>query len=177
MDVGIVILCPDRNIGGLRNTAGSVRCHTYDREFICVVPEDATASDMKEFKAVCPTHKGENTMTSLINVGMKKIKSEWAFMIFAGSRLQPTIEHRFSTLCTSEKDVIFPVIDRKWQFMEASFNGVLMNKKFFAEVGDFPSVTMQKAGLNDFEFAKMLWALDAIEKGCTFKAIVGMRVI
>jgi hypothetical protein len=36
---------------------------------------------------------------------------------------------------------------------------------------------MQKYGLNDFELAKMLWTVDAINHKAEFKAIVGMRII
>lgn len=177
MDVGIVILCPDRNVAGLRNTLGSVKHHTYDRESICVVDDAIPTEALREFKQFCETHKGDNTITSLINTGMKKVKHDWAFLVFGGSRIQPNVEHKFSQWVKKDTDILFPVVDMKWNFVDGSFNGVLINKKFFADVGDFPSQTMQKSGLNDFEFAKMLWSIDAIEKGCTFKAIVGMRII
>jgi hypothetical protein len=177
MDVGFVILCPDRNVGGLRNTLGSVTHHSYNRESICVVGEDATAAELKELKQHCETHKGANTITSLINVGMKKIKHEWAFIVFSGSRIQPYLERKIETFAKNDTDVLFPVVDRKCNFIDGSFNGVLFNKKFFAKVGEFVTADMQKQGLNDFELAKMFWAVDAIGHGCTFKAIVGMRVI
>jgi hypothetical protein len=177
MDVGFLILCPDRRIGGLRNTLGSIQSYCYDRDAVCVVGDDATAEDMREFKKVCPTHKGDGTITSLINLGMKKLKHEWAFILFGGSRVPQFIEKKIDYFATAETDVLFPVIDRKWNFVDGSFNGVVMNTKFFKKVGDFPTVTMQKADLNDFELAKMLWAIDAIEQGVNFKAIVGMKII
>lgn len=177
MDVGFLILCPDRRIGGLKNSIGSIISYSYDRQAICVVGDDATDEEVRDFKKVCPTYKGGGTITSLINTGMKKIKNDWAFIMFGGSRIMTYQEWRFSTWAKQETDVLFPVVDRKCNFIEGSFNGVLINKKFFEKVGDFPTETMQKFGLNDFEFAKMLWAIDAIEQGATFKAIVGMRIV
>jgi hypothetical protein len=177
MDVGFIILCPDRRIGGLKNTLGSIRCHSYNREAICVVGDDTTDEELKSFKQICETHKGDNTITSLINTGMKKLRQEWACLLFSGSRIPSYIEWKFSSWIKDEKDVLFPVVDRKHDFITGSLNGVVINRRFFEEVGNFPTVTMKKHGLNDFEFAKMFWAIDAIEKGCKFKAIVGMRVI
>lgn len=177
MDVGFVILCPDRKIGGLKNTLGSIRCHSYNREAICMVGNDATDAELKEFKQICVTHAGDDTITSLINTGIKKLKHDWACVVFSGSRVPSYIEWKFSTWIKNDTDVLFPVIDRKCDFTTGSFNGVVVNKKFFEKVGDFPTVTMKKYGMNDFEFAKMLWAVDAMASGCTFKAIVGMRII
>lgn len=176
MDLGFVILCIDRNIGGVKNSLGSVRFHSYNRESICVVPETTSAEEMKNFKQIVETHKGENTVTSLINVGMKKCRHDWAFMFFSSSRLPPYIEKKLSTWVKKDTDVLFPVADRKCEFSEGSFNGVLINKKFFELVGDFPSI-IAKNSQNDFELSKMFWAVKAMDHGCTFKAIVGMRVI
>lgn len=177
MDVGFLVLCPDRNIAGLKNTLGSIRHYSYDREAICIVGEDANIDDVKEFKDLCETHKSGNTITSLINTGMKKIKHEWAFILFSGSRIQQYLERKFELFAKKETDVLFPVVDHKYDFIDGSFNGVMINTKFFKKVGDFQTADMQKAGLNDFEFAKMLWAINANNQGVTFKAIVGMRII
>lgn len=177
MDIGIIILCPDRNIGGLRNSVGSIQHHMYDRDILGVVGEDASPQEIKEMKQICPIHKGENTITSLINVGMKKNKHDWGFIMFSGSRVPNYVEHKLIAFCKSDNEILFPVIDKKWSFVEGSFNGVLINTKFFKKIGDFPCQTMQKQGMNDFELAKLFWAIDAIDQGCKFRAIVGMRVI
>lgn len=177
MDIGFLILSPDRNVAGLKNSVGSIKHHSYNRESICVVGSDANAKDIKDMKVYCPTYKGQNTITSLVNVGMKKLKHDWAFIMFGGSRIHQYIERKFEYFCKSESDILFPTAEGKYDFVEGSFNGVLINTHFFKKVGDFPAATMRKDGLNDFEFAKLLWALDACQHGATFKAIVGMRVI
>ncbi len=177
MDIGFLILSPDRNVAGLRNTLGSIRQHSYNRESICVVGNDANAKDIKEMKEFCPTYKGDSTITSLVNVGMSKLKQDWAFIVFGGSRLHMFIEKSWASFCKEESDVLYPIAEGKYDFAEGSFNGVLLNKNFFKKVGNFPTETMQKEGMNDFEFAKLIWAYDAILHGATFKGIVGMRVI
>lgn len=176
MDVGFLILCPDRNPGGLKSTLGSIRLHSYNRESLCVVGSNATAQEVKELKDLCATYKGKDTITSLVNTGMKKSKHEWTCIVFAGSRIQAFLERRWK-FATKETDILFPVLDRKFDFVEGSFNGVLVNTKFFQKVGDLPTAVMKKNGLNDFEFAKFMWAVDAIEHGASFKGIVGMRII
>lgn len=177
MDVGFVILCPDKNTSGLKLTISSIVTY-FDKNsnYLAVVSEDVPTSDLKQMKEICTVHKAKNTITSLINLGMKKLKSQWAFLMFSGSRVQPYAAKKLTMFTKSDKDVLFPVVDRKWDFVEGSFNGVLVNSSFFHEVGDFPDTTFEKTGMNDFELAKLLWALDALKKGAVFKGIVGMKM-
>lgn len=176
MDVGFIVLCPDRTLDGLKNTVRSIK-YQSETECIAVVPQDTTSQEMKEFKVICPsTYKGKDTITSLVNVGMKRLKHEWGCLVFADSRISLYLDRKFK-FATSEKDVLYPIVEKKAGFVDASFNGVLINKVFFKEVGDFPTHTIQRKDLNDFEMAKLLWGLDAIDKGVVFKGIVGMRVI
>jgi len=177
VDLGFIILCPDRNIGGLKNTYGSINYHSYNRDAICVVGNDATPTDIKEMKEICPTYKGKDTITSLINTGFRHLKHEWGLLLFGGSRIPIFLERRISSFTKNEEDILFPVVEKRYDFVSGSFNGVLINKKFFKKVGNFPDTQMEKAGMNDFEMAKLLWALDAHEKGAIFKGIVGMRII
>lgn len=177
MDVGFLILSPDRNIAGLKNTLGSIKLRCWDRSCVCVVGEDATAKEIKEMKEFCPTFKGKNTITSLINTGIKKIKNEWICVVFGGSRVPVGMEIKLASACKKDNEVIFPLTENKFNFIEGSFNGVTLNKKFFDKVGDFPTNIMSKHGLNDFEFAKMLWAIEALKEKVVFKGVLGIRVI
>lgn len=177
MDVGFLILGPDRNVAGLRNTLSSICHYSYDRSSIYVVGNDATEDDVHNFQKYCKTYKGEKTITSLVNVGMHKIENEWACIVFAGSRIPPGIEKKWLNFCKKESDVLYPIVEGRYNFVDGSFNGVLINTQFFKKVGCFPSAIMHKLGMNDFEFVKLLWATDAVEHGATFKGIIGMRVI
>lgn len=175
--MSVIILCPERNIAGLKCSVGSIKRHFYDREIICVTGKNVIAEDVKEMKSICPVYKGKNTITSLINVGMKKIKGEWGFIMYVGSYVRPGMEKKIVRFVESPKDVLYPVVDRKINFVDGSSNGILLNKTTFKEVGDFADEPMYKFGTNDFELAKLLWAMDAIEHGCKFKGIVGLKII
>jgi len=177
MDIGFIVLCPDHKFADLKNSLGSIKRHCYNRECIGVVGNNATADDIKKMKEICPIHKGKETITSLVNVGMKKIKHDWAFIIFGGSRVTPCLERRFISFVKSDKDVLYPVVERKCNFVEGCFNGVLFNTQFFKAVGDLPDAVAEKQNFNDFEIAKLLWSTDAIAQGAQFKGIVGMRII
>lgn len=177
MDIQYIILCPDRNLGGLKNTVGSIKFNTVDRNFLCVVGNDVYPDELEEFQNTCPTFVGKDTLTSLINLGLKTISSEWGFILFAGSRTSRYLENKLDVFAKNENDVLFPVVDYKTDFVYGSFNGVLINTQLFKKVGDFPTSIMKKKGVNDFEMAKMFWHISAVEKGAIFKAIVGMKII
>lgn len=175
MDVGIVILSPNVSYSGVRNTLGSLSLYSYNRESICVVGNNATSKDLKELKTLCPTYKGKDTITSLINIGIKKNKHEWSFIMFGGSRIPHRVEWKWNMFCKSNKDILYPLAEKHCDFVEGCFNGVLVNNEFFKEVGDFPSAPVKKEGFNDFEFSKLLWGIDALQKGAIFKGVLGMR--
>lgn len=177
MDFSVIIISHNYNIGGIKSTVNSVKTSTYNRNSICVVTEDVPDKELKEIKNIVEVYKAKNTITSLINTGIKKNKNQWSFIVFAGSRIPYYIEKKLDCFCKNDKDILFPVIDRKINFVDGCFNGVLINNKFFKEVGDFPNFSFQKQNVNDFEVAKMIWATEAIEKGGQFKAIVGMKII
>jgi hypothetical protein len=83
---------------------------------------------------------------------------------------------KLNQFLNSEKDILFPVVDRKMNFVDGSINGIVVHKKAFKEIGDIAPNSLQKVGYNDFEISKLFWAMDAVEKGYKFKAIVGMQI-
>lgn len=176
MDIGFIVLCPSKDVRQLRNTVKSVQYHTT-REVVCVVGNDASPSDIKDFKVVCDNiYKGKDTITSLMNVGMKRLKHKWGVFLFSGTLLRPMVEKRLCRFIESDKDIIFPILNRKMGFIEGSVDGLMINKDTFEAVGDLPDAKMQKEDLNDFEIAKLMWQQEAAEKGCIFKGIVGVRI-
>ena len=98
-------------------------------------------------------------------------------MAIGRQEVRPFVERKLRYFAESPKDVLYPVVGMKMNFVEGSSNGILINKETFKEVGEFPEHKMQKAGVNDFELAKLFWATKAIECGCKFKGIVGLRII
>lgn len=172
LDLGVIVLCPDRKENALKITVRSTQHHLYNRDVICVVGNDASPHDFKKFKEYCPTYKGRDTITSLINTGFKRLEHEWGLLIFAGGRFQQFTERKFY-FAQKDTDILFPVVDQSPNFLDAPLDGVLINKKTFDAIGGWPEFT----GKNDFEHSKLVWMADAQERGCKFKAIVGLRVI
>lgn len=176
LDVGFIVLCPDKDLPGLRSTVSSLQCEALSSDVCCVVPSDTTARDMQGFEAVCPTYKGKDTITSLINAGMQKLQHDWGFMIYAGSRLKTNLQRKLELFIKSDRDVMFPIVNGITNFVEGSSNGVLISKGLFKDAGEFPTIKRASETVNDFELAKLMWADEAMKKGCQFKAIAGMKI-
>lgn len=171
LDLGIIVLCPNREENKLRITTSSIEYNSYNRDIIAVVGNDASPHDFKKFKEYCPTYKGKGTMASLINTGFKRLKNEWGLLVISGGRFRQFTERRLS-LVEHEKEIIFPVVDKNYNFLEASLDGILINKKTFEDIGDWPEDEE-----DSLEYSKLVWAATAKERGCKFKAIVGLRII
>ena len=181
LDIGYIIVNPDNNLSGLRISMSSIGKHHFGiPEIIQILPKGTNAADVKKHKEVCvDTFKGGDTITSLINTGFKKLKAEWGMVIFAGSVLKTNTAFRYEKFVTSDKDVFYPVIGNKYNFVDGSTNGLAVNRKFFNEIGDFPENHMWKldedANINSFEICKFMWAEAAIERGCKFKGMIGCK--
>jgi hypothetical protein len=166
-EFGIVILCPERNLGGLRGTASCCR-DQFGVPFCCIVGDNAKPSEIREMSAYCPVFQGGNTITSLIDVGVNVSKMPWNLVVMAGSYLRTGMVKKYRYFARSEKEVLYPVIDRKYIFDEASINGIMIHQNAIKEVGEFGSGA-------DLSLVKLHWANKAIEKGYKFKALVGVK--
>lgn len=163
-----VIVCHDSNVSGVKNTASSIR-GAYPYSVSCVVPQDTHPDDVEMVKKTCPVSVGGTTITSLLNAGICNGGPEWNFIIMSGSWVRPGLDTKFSYFIENEKDILFPIVDRQINFVDATLNGILVHRKTFEEIGKF-------ADNSPLEICKLFWAMDAIEKGCRFKAIVGTQV-
>ena len=124
---------------------------------------------IESMRSVCPVILGGNTITSLINAGMKKATEDWVFIVFSGSQVMPRMNYKFEYFVTSEKDILFPVANRKINFIDGTMNGIFMHRNTFSTVGDMPND-------DDIQLSKAVWAYEAINHGCVFKAIVGGKI-
>jgi len=124
---------------------------------------------LAEIKKICPVYKGSETISSLINVAMRHAPAEWVFLIMAGTNLRPKLDSKFSFYVISEKDILYPVADYKYNFVDATLNGLFLNRKTFREIGE-----MQETG--PLDIVKLVWAGEALQHGCKFKAIVGSKM-
>lgn len=169
LDFGFVILCSERAVKLLQCTANSVRKRYPGVDYICCTDDTAKPRDIKEMKEICPTFKGKDTFSSLINVGIKNSKSDWNFIVFAGSTVPSKLDLRYFYFIESEKDILFPVVERKWDFVSGTLNGILVHKETFKSIGNIENE-------GSLEFVKTMWACKAIEKGCRFKAVANIKI-
>jgi hypothetical protein len=171
---GFIILCPEQNTKALKSTVSSITTVYPDHPHIAVAPSTFSKEKIAELSQFCEIVKGKDTITSLLNAGMKKTKSDWNIIVFAGSWLRTSF-YRIFKYAKNDKDILFPVVNRLTNFIDGSMNGIVVHKRTFEEVGPMPTI-MHKDGGNDLELIKTFWSLDAMSKGCIFKAILGMKV-
>ena len=158
MEIGIMSFDGDHN--HINTTSGSIKNLSYNYEYFVLMPSVAKMTHFEH-----RTYKCKDTVTSLLNEGMKNATKEWVYFVYASCRLRMKIDEKLSKFITSNKDILFPVVDRIWNFVDGSINGILINKEFFDEVGPFGEE-------NDLKITKLEWADRAIKKGGKFKAIV-----
>ena len=171
IEFGFVVLCPERNFGGLRATIKTAKSNYPDATFVIVVPEITTQKEIADFQQFAPVVIGKDTYTSLINAGIKESLRDWNFIIFAGCSIRHRLYHKYAYFIEDEKDVMFPIAERKYSFVDGTLNGILIHKNALKEVGDFAE---GKVGIEE---AKMFWALEAMDKGYKFKALAGAKII
>lgn len=168
IQVGFIVLCPDCNIGHVKTTLSSIKNNYPESKHICVFSEKCHDNDLKE--AGCKAYKGGTTLTSIINEGLSNAPcSEWNFIILAGSWVKRMLDRKFSYFLEGEKDILFPLVDKKMNFVDGTINGILIHKKAFKEIGPMMTDT-------PLDTCKLFWATEAQEKGYKFKAVLGAGV-
>jgi hypothetical protein len=174
-----VILSPEPNIGRLKGTVRSIRNNYCDGAMVvCAVAKSIKKPELEEMKEVCPTFRGGETVTSLMNAGLKHAEEGWCMFIMEGAWLPRNIESRYFRWVEGEKDVLFPIVvtyDIQGvptkilsEFSECTLNGILIHKNLFTEVGKFSD--------NPIKISKEFWGLEAASKGTKFKAILGVKI-
>lgn len=169
LDFGFVILCSEHAVKLLQSTANSIKRRYPGVSYLCATDDTAKPRDIKEMKEICPTFKGKNTFSSLINVGLKNSKSDWNFIVFAGSTIPSKLDLRYFYFVDNEKDILFPIVENKTDFISGTLNGILIHKETFKEIGNIENE-------GNLEFVKTIWASKAVTKGCRFKAIYGIKI-
>ncbi len=160
LDMEIGIMSFDGNHNHINTTVNSIKNLGFDYDYFILTPSVAKMTHFEHRIYIC-----NDTITSLLNEGMKKSKKEWVYFVYSSCKLRQKIDEKLSKFIESYKDVLFPVVDRVWNFIDGSMNGILINKNFFNEVGPFIEE-------KDLKITKLDWADRAINKGGKFKAIV-----
>lgn len=178
INFGFIIISPEHNIGGLKNTLRSIDNFSKGSEVVSIVGKEIKEEEIKESRNFCEIYKGGKTITSLINKGFEKTKKEWNIIIIEGARLCKNLCKKYSTFIKSEKDILFPLIidyDIKGypktinnEFHNCTLNGICINKKFFKKIGKMTD--------NPLEISRKFWSMDAIQNQANFKSILGIRI-
>lgn len=168
LNIGFIIISCDNNVKLIRNTYNSIRKSCKDCPIIICVSDEVHEEDEKELGKITKVYKGQKTVSSLLNIGMKNVPDEWNYIIIAGSIMRPYIERKYSYFAESEKDILFPIANRIYNFVDGTINGLFLHKNVYKDVGDFSN--------NPLEICKLFWAEKAIEKGYKFKAIQGSKI-
>src|SRR6516225_3186865 len=91
LQIGFVVLCADNNLGHVRSTIANLQRNYPAAPMIVTVSDSMHADDVKALKKQCETYEGKDTITSLINVGMKHAKADWNMLVIAGSYVRPNL--------------------------------------------------------------------------------------
>ncbi len=164
LDMSVAIISIDGNISSILKTQRSMDFLSKDYPSLAIVPENVTLDP--ESKVNMPLFQTGNCITSMFDSAISKSTTPWVYLIFAGSTIRKKIDLKLSKYVDCESDVLFPVVDRIWNFIDGSINGILINKNFHKLVGDFGHG-------NPLKVTKLEWAAKALAKGVQFKAIVG----
>lgn len=177
--MGFVILSPEPNIGRLKSSVRSIIKNYGNVPHICVVAKKTPPSVLNELKTVCPCVRGRDTITSLINTGIKKGCNNWNLIIMEGVWVQPHLNRKYANFMVDENDIFFPIIpDYNREgipiklnngFVEAPLNGLCVHQTTFKKIGDMGDE-------DDIDFAKLMWAAQALSLGCKLKAILGAKI-
>jgi hypothetical protein len=179
IDINFVVLSPEPNIGRLKGTLRSIKNnYREDASIICSVNKEIKKPQIEEMNLVCPTIRGGDTMTSLINKGIKNSKPGWTMLIMEGAWLPKNVQYRYSMWINSEADILFPIVTSYNKegvpvkiyntFSECTLNGILLDRDFFLKVG--------KLSENPLKISREFWSMEAAEKGAVFKAILGIKI-
>lgn len=156
------------NLTSLKLTAKSIAKNYEGIPFFAVVPKSATKEEIEIFKEICPIIKGKNTIASLINTGIKNGNDEWNLIIFAGNWIKSKVDYKYFKFINSDNDVLFPIVNGKYNFLDGSLNGLMINKKFFNKINKLSEK-------EDLDICKLNWAMSVIENKGVFKAILGLN--
>lgn len=100
--------------------------------------------------------------------------------VLEGAIIPHGAAEKYSLFIENEKDILLPIVidynregipvNLYTDFIKCSLNGLFIHQTAFAEVGPFEDSL-------DLPIAKMDWGMKAKEKGYTFKAVLGVKIL
>jgi hypothetical protein len=171
LDFGFVILFPEPKINLLKITLKSIYLNYPEYPFITVAANSIPANTISEMKKLCKVIKSKNTITSLLNTGLRNAPAEWVIFVCAGTLVKRKFCKKISRFIENETDVVYPIVEKIYKWRECSLNGICINKKMIKTVGPFLE------NRDDLEFCKEYWSLIATATcNAKFKAVLGASI-
>jgi len=171
---GFIVLAPEPNTGLVKTS----EYHLCNYDMKVVVPEHIDNNVYEKLSELAKVVRGGNTITSLINAGFEGAQG-WQIIVMAGVPINAKIIRKLDVFIKNEKDVFFPIVpdfDRRGRmarlnsnFSNCTLNGIAIHSDTFREVGPFVDDP-------DIQYVRLCWACAALEIGCHFKGVVGMRM-
>lgn len=171
IELGIIILCPISNLGNLKNTISSADVYYTNNKKIIILPDGCNKEELDKSSKLKKTYKGGNSLSSMINCGIQNAPCpEWNFIFMCKGWMRSRVDIKYSYFIENEKDILFPVTSFKsTHFTDTEVNGLLIHKKAFKDIGNFPE-------MESLETSKLIWISNAMEKGYKFKGVVGAKI-
>lgn len=178
-DITYIILAINLNISRIKSTVNSILRRDKRHKVICIVPKKTNIDDIKEIKAICPVYKGKDTISSLVNSGLKHTIG-WGIIVKEGVWVSKNIEKNYNKFYDSDKDIFFLVgmqcniagIPLKVfsEFSDCNISGITIHSDTFKNIGDFPET-------DNFENDRLIWQCNGIEKEYKFKGVLGPKLV
>lgn len=166
IDVGFVIITPENNPRHVEITVSSISAKYKNKPFVTIVTDAIIDQTMSEISRIGKVFLAKNTYSSLLSIGMKNAPAEWNMIVISGTQLRNQAHRKYSCFIDSPKDILFPIVDRKMNFVDGTVNGIFVHKNVYSELGDMPDTP----NLNE---CKAAWGSLAVANGYKFKGIVG----
>ncbi len=163
--LGFVVLCLDDLPSEVRLTLAGIKNLFEDAPIRLVMPTRLACDERDRYKSFgVPIDMGDKTITGMINTGVYNSKSDWNLVVMAGAKVTQNLVKKYLYFCRRDKDFVYPVVERRWAFSEASINGLMFNRDCCPAAPE---------GEPDIMVAKTLWGADIVQKGGQMKAIIG----
>jgi hypothetical protein len=168
LDLGFVVLCPEPVVRALRVTANSIRSR-YQSPLVAVVPKGTKPEVIAEMKMICPVVEGHETITSLINAGMTTAPSDWNLTVMSGTCVKDNLDKKYSLFIEDTTDILYAIVDGRYEFSDCSLNGIMIHRDTWNQIGPL-------CRKNPLSICKLMWAQEAIDKGCKLKGVIGVKM-
>lgn len=178
IDPQFLVISPKINTGLIKTTVNSIKFRYKNPRIYCSTHQSAIKDDIDFIKNLCPVVRGQDTITSLINSGMRKMKKDWVIWVMEGSIIKSPFHFKYENWLNDENDVFYPLslqhnrhgkpVNITTCFENSSLNGIMFHKQIFNKVGKFSD--------NPLEISRKIWREDAQDNGALFKGVLGIRL-